>query len=59
MGEHPAVLQEDGLVQYRLDVPDEVGGQDDRCVLAVVADDGVQDVVAGGGVTPPMGSSSR
>ena len=24
--------------------------RDDRCVLAVVADDGVQDVVAGGGV---------
>ena len=45
MGKNPAVLQEHGFIQHRLHVLDEVGGDDDRGVPAVVGEDGVQDVV--------------
>ena len=50
MEHDPAILQEQDLVQHLLHVGDEVGGDDDRGVLVVVADDGAQDVVAGGGI---------
>ena len=45
MGENSAVLQEHSLIQHRLHILDEVGGDDDRGVPAVVGEDGVQDVV--------------
>ena len=49
--EHDLPLaQEHDLVKDLLDVGDQVRGDDDRCVLAVVADDRAQDVVARRGV---------
>ena len=49
--EHDLPLaQEHDLVKDLLDVGDQVCGDDDRCVLAVVADDCAQDVVARRGV---------
>ena len=47
MSKDSAVLQEHGLVQHRLNVLDEVGRNDNGRVLAVVGNDGVQDVVPG------------
>mgnify|MGYP001116574562 CR=1 FL=1 len=47
MSKDSAVLQEHSLVQHRLDVLDEVGRNDNGRVLAVVGNDGVQDVVPG------------
>ena len=49
--EHDLPLaQEHDLVKDLLDVGDQVRGDDDRCVLAVVADDRAQDIVARRGV---------
>ena len=45
MGEDFSVFQEHRLVQHRFHILDEVGGEDDRGIPAVVGEDGVQDVI--------------
>ena len=44
-GKDLSLFQEDGLVQHRLNVPDQVSGDDHGGVLAVVGENGVQDVI--------------
>ena len=54
-----ATADEHHVVQDALHVGNEVGGDEQSGVRVEVGEDGVDDVVSGGGITPPMGSSSR
>lgn len=43
---HRAFLEEDNFVEHALHIRDEVRGQQDRGVLAVIRENGAQNVVA-------------
>ena len=45
MSKDRSLFQEDGLIQHRLDILDQVGRDEDGRVLAVIGQDGVQDII--------------